>query len=442
MESKQKKRLLGVVYLLVALYALHNFAVYFIFSEFLDQYFSKVVLSIIYAGGALLAITISNFMGDILRKFTNYKTLIMVSITQLVIVLTLALSNYINLYTLAIFAIFYLTFATLIWVSINIFIETFSVDESTGSIRGAVLTIYNFLSIVTPFVSASIFNYVGYSGTFILAGLALIPLIYITSIYLKEIQEPKYAKKNLIGGFKSVLKNKNMRGVIASSFALNSFYAVINIYLILYLTETLGISTTIFVGIITPITLIPFIIIPYRLGKYSDTIFGEKKIMILGITTLSIILVSIHIFKIVTPNPIIWIILLFIARFGAAVAETENYAYFYRKVDGGDAGMIALFQNMFNVGFLFVSLAGAFLLRMFTSNLTLIFFVVGLFGFFSLYFISKISKDEMKNEKIEEVKKKVNRELKMEEIKKINKAEKEWQEKVEKEKQKELEIWA
>ncbi|MEA4910533.1 hypothetical protein SDC9_07987 [bioreactor metagenome] len=442
MESKQKKRLLGVIYLVVALYALHNFSVYFIFSDFLDQYFSKVTLSIIFAGGAFLAIVISNFLGKIIRKFTNFRTLLLVSITQFIIVLTLSLANYINLYSLAIFAVLYLTFSTLIWVSINIFIEQFSEDENTGSIRGTILTIYNFLSITTPFLSASIFNYIGYTGSFILSGLALLPLTYIVATSFKQVKEPKYETKNLVDGIKTVAKNKNMSGVIASSFALNSFYAVVNIYLILYLTETLGMSTTIFVGIITPITLIPFIIIPYRLGKYSDSIFGEKKLMLFGISLLSIILVSIFVFNISTNNPIIWIILLFLARFGASVAETENYAYFYRKVDGKDTGMIALFQNMFNVGFLFVSVSGAVLLKIFNGNLTSIFFVVGIFGFLSLFLISKISNQEMQKEKIEEKKKTVNKKIHYEEIKKENKAEKEWQEQVEEERKKKVEIWA
>lgn len=442
MESKQKKKLLGVIYLVVALYALHNFAVYFIFSDFLDLYFSKVTLSVIFAGGALLAIIISNFLGEIIRKLTNYKTLLLVSVTQFIIVLTLALANYINLYTLAFFAVFYLSFSTLIWVSINIFIEQFSDDVNTGSIRGTILTIYNFLSIITPFLSASIFSYVGYAGSFILSGLALFPLMYIVAKSFRQVKEPNYEKKNLVGGIKTVAKNKNMRGVVASSFAVNSFFAVINIYLILYLTETLGIPTTVFVGIITPITLIPFIIIPYRLGKYSDSIFGEKRLMILGVTVFSLILISIYVFNINSSNPIIWIILIFIARFAASMAETENYAYFYRKVDGKDTGMIALFQNMFNFGFLFVSLAGAFLLRSFSGNLTLIFFVVGSVSLLSLFFVSKISNREVQQEKIDEIKKDVRKKIRKEEIRKETVAEKEWQKKAEREKNKKVEIWA
>lgn len=441
MEAKQKRKLLGVVYLIMALYALYHFSIYFIFSDFLDQYFSKVVLSIIYAGGSLLAIILSNFLGGIIRKFTNYKTLFSISATQFIITLILASANYINFYTLAIFAIFYLAFTTLISVSINIFIEQFSDNVNTGSIRGTVLTIYNFLSIVAPFISANIFKYVGYSGSFIFAGLTLLPLNYIVATSFKQVIEPKYENKNLFGGIKIVAKDKNMRGVITSSFALNSFYAVISIYLILYLVENLNMSAPVFVGLITPITLIPFIIVPYQLGKYSDSIFGEKKLIIFGITILSLILIIIHLFKITTVNPIIWIILLFVARFGAAVAETENYAFFYRKIDGKDAGMIALFQNMFNVGFLFVSLLGAFIFKISTNN-TIIFFIVGAIGLLSLIPISKINNLEMQKEKLDEIKKDVNKKIKKEETEKEKASEKEWKEKKEEEKQKEVEIWA
>jgi len=83
---------------------------------------------------------------------------------------------------------------------------------------------------------------------------------------------------------------------------LNSFYAATNIYLSLYLLNIIKIPTEIYLGIITPIFLIPFILIPFELGKISDEYLGEKKIMIFGIITFSTVLILIYLFNINTTS--------------------------------------------------------------------------------------------------------------------------------------------
>lgn len=406
MSEKRKKDLLVIIYFIVALYAFHNFLSYFTFSNFLDLHFSKVSLSIIFASGALLAIVFSNLLGNLVRKFTNYKLLSFILIGQFLATTALALSNSLNIYLIAIFAVLYLVQNTLLWVSINIFIEELSDNENTGSIRGAILTIYNFQSIIAPFLAAHFLGLISYTGVFVISAVTLLPLFYLNKKFFKEIKEPEYKYVNLIQSFAGIRKDKNMRGVIASSFALNSFFAVVNIYLILYLVEVINIPTSVFVGIITPISLLPFIIVPYQLGKYSDQIFGSKKLMISGIFLASIVLIAIYVFNINSSNILLWIILLFVSRFGATFAETENYAYFYRKVDSDNTGLIALFQNMFNVGFLAVSILGAILLKFFNAELPLIFFIIGLIGLVSIFIIIEIEDRKPELKKVEIKKKK------------------------------------
>jgi MFS family permease len=277
-----------------------------------------------------------------------------------------------------------------------VFVEEFSDHESIGSIRGTMLTIYNFGAIASPFISAQIFNLVGYSGLFVLSALALLPLIFITKRFFSNIKEPKYKHINLGSSLRTVFRDKNIRGVIASSFILNSFYAAINVYLALYLLNTIGIPPSLYLGLIVPITVIPFILIPYELGKYSDELFGEKTAMMIGIFILSITLLSIPIFNITTNNIFIWITILFIGRIGATITETENYAYFYKKIDGRSAGLIALFQNMVNIAFIFVTIVGAVLINIFNINLPIIFLIVGILGLLSIFIIIKIRDTEIK----------------------------------------------
>jgi MFS family permease len=432
MDEQYKKKLLSIIYFSVVFYALHNFITYFIFSNYLSQYFNRFELSIIYTSSAFVSILISNFFGDLLKKFSNYKTLITILIIQIVATIFLAFSNSLSLFFISIFSAMHIIFSTLIWVSINIFIEEFSDHKNIGSIRGTILTLYNIQAIIAPFLAAQFFRSVGYTGIFILSAMSLLPLIYITRHFFNNVKEPKYKHVNLFSSFKMVWNNKDIRGVIASSFALNTFYGAVNIYLIIYLTKTLEIPTLLYIGIITPISVIPFILIPYKLGKYSDEIFGEKKAMIFGIILMSMTMVSIYFFNINSSNVVLWISILFTARLGATIAETENYAYFYKKVDERNAGLIALFQNMANIGFLFISLAGAIFIGLLDMNISYIFLISGLIGIISVFIIIRIRDTEIKRKKeLRKIQIKntiASNKMTKEELEKENEAEEEWRE--------------
>lgn len=432
MDEQYKKKLLTIIYFSTVFYALHNFITYFIFSDYLSQYFNKFDLSMIYTLSAFVSILISNYFGDFLKKFTNYKTLISVLILQFITTTLLSFSGSLNIISLGVFSAMHIIFSTLIWVCINIFVEEFSDHENIGSIRGTILTLYNLQAIIAPFIAAQFFGLIGYTGIFILSAVTLLPLMYITRHFFNHVKEPKYKHINLFSSFKMIYANKDIRGVIASSFALNSFYGAVNIYLILYLTKILQIPTLIYLGIIIPISVIPFILIPYKLGKYSDEIFGEKKAMIFGMFIMSITMMSIYFFKIDSTNIILWITILFIARLGATIVETENYAYFYKKVDERSAGLIALFQNMMNIGFLFISLVGAVFIGLLDMDITYIFLITGLIGIISVFIIMRIQDTEIKRKKeeieIKEENKKASLSIKKEEEEKEIEAEEEWKE--------------
>ncbi len=423
MKEDVKKKLLSIAYIAVIFFSIHYFSLYFIFANYLNQYFDKPTLSIIFALGAMLSVVASHFFGKVLKKYTNERSLRTILIIQFIVTTFLALSNILNIYIIALLCILQSSLFTLIWISINVFISEFSDHENTGAIRGTILSIYNFGAISAPFLTAQVFNILGYTSLFIISALAILPIMYLNRSFFKHVKEPKYKRFGLRNSFKIVFKDKDIRGVIASSFFINCFFAAINIYLVLYLTENIGIPMVLYLELILPISMIPFIIVPYNLGRYSDQIFGEKKAMIFGILLMSIILISIYVFNIKTTNIFVWMTLIFIARLGASITETENYAYFYKKIDSRNAGLIALFQNMSNISFIFVTLLGAILIKTFNINLTIIFSVVGIIGIISIFIIKKIKDTQIRKRKIEAEKEKINRELEKEEKNKIKEAE-------------------
>ena len=431
MKDDNKKKLLSIAYIAVVFFSIHYFSIYYILANFLDQYFNKTTLSILFAIGAILSIILSHFFGRILKKNTNEKSLSAILIIQFLITLSLSFTNILNIYLIAILAIIQFALFTLIWVSINIFISEFSDQENIGTIRGTILTIYSFGAISAPFLMSQIFNLFGYSSLFLVSSFALIPLFYINRSFFKEVKEPKYKHFGLRKSLKVVFKDKDIRGVIISSFFLNSFFTVMNIYLVLYLTEIIGIPIVLYLELILPISLIPFIIVPYNLGKYSDEIFGEKKAMLFGIFLMSSILISIYIFNIKTTNIFLWMILIFLARVGATTTETENYAYFYKKIDSRNAGLIALFQNMTNISFIFVTLFGALLIGIFNINLPVILSLIGIIGLLTGLTIYHLSSDRKKSVKIKTT------ETSNKKIEKINS-----NKFLEKEENKKIKIWA
>lgn len=123
---------------------------------------------------------------------------------------------------------------------------------------------------------------------------------------------------------------------------------------------------------------------------------------------------SIYIFNISTTNIFIWIVLIFIARLGATITETGNYTYFYKGVDSRNAGLIAFFQNIVNIGSLFITILGVILLDLLNLDIKLIFLFVGLLGFLSLFIIIKIKDREIKRRKIEKINKDLENLLKKE----------------------------
>ena len=395
-KNFEKNKMLIILYLTIVFFAIHNFSSYYILPDFLNGYFKTEYLSILFAGSSLLAIISSNFFGKFLKKFSNEKTLIFILVFQFIFTFFLGFSDTLNLYWIAIFFILNSIFNTLIWVSLNVFIEEFSSSENIGKVRSIILTIYNIFALSTPFLASFIYTIFKYQGVFILSGFSLLPLIFLINKFFKHISEPKYNPINLITCFKLVWKDKNLKGIITSSFVLNSFYAINNIYMSLYLIEYVKIPLNLYLGLIVPITLIPFILVPYQIGKYADKKdFNKKKIMILGILIMSISILSVFIFKFNTQNILFWIALIFVARLGATLTETENYAYFYQKVDSQSVGLISLFQNMSNISFLIINILSAILIKIFNIQIPILFLVFALISFISIFIIQKINNKDM-----------------------------------------------
>jgi len=390
MNTHSRKELLIATYIITIFCALHLAIPYFVLSAFLATYFKTIYISTIFVITGIVTIFMGNYFSLILKKYTNYRTLLTVCFIQILITIILPFIGNIHVFLLIIIFIAHVVLTSLIWSCINIFLDEFSPTEETGAIRGLSSTIYHLGVMIAPFLTAKLLNHYAYSGVFLLSSLMVVPIIFFTHKYLRHVQEPDYKHKSLIKAIKQIRTNPDLHGVFISYFSICSFYSVMNIYFVLYLLNEIKIPMSTYLGIVTPIFLLPFILLPFKLGKLSDQIFGEKKLMIFGMLIVAFIVLSIYFFNINTSSIFIWSIILFISRIGASINETENHTYFYKKINSENSDLIYIFENMKYISLIFVSALGLIFIDVFKLPIPTLLLVIGTLGLCAIYKIQKI----------------------------------------------------
>lgn len=297
------------------------------------------------------------------------------------------------------FLMLYIVSGALVWVSLDTILESSSEDRSSGEIRGVNLTIMNAGLIFGPIVSYKILEEVGFSGIFLLS---LIIHAIVFSIGLMKLKRANYkfrdnklAIKNLI---KKVIKRKNVMKIYYISFALDFFYALMIIFTPLYLLD-LGYSWH-QLGIVFTIMLVPFILIQYPLGILADKKTGEKEFLIFAIFVMGI---STFIFYCANaPCIVIWTLILFITRIGAAIIEVLRDSYFYKRIDGHDVDIIDFFRTSKPVAYMIAAILSTIILFLFSMKA--IFLLVSVVVLSALYpavrLVDNVSEEELMNGKI------------------------------------------
>jgi len=390
MNQNHRKESLIATYIIIIFVALHQFIPHFILSKFLSNYFETMYVSIIFIIIGITSVLTANYFSWLLKKYSNYKTLLTLCLMQILITFILPFVGNINLFLFSIIFISHVVFTSLIWSCVSIFLDEFSPTNKTGVVRGLSLAIYNFGLIISPFLAAKLFTNYDYFGIFIMSSLMILPIIFLSHKYLRMIKEPNYKHKSLWMAIKQINGNKDLHGVFISYGILCSFYAIMNIYFVLYLINEIRIPVNTYLGVITPIFSLPFILFPYEIGKLSDEVLGEKKLMIFGMSMVSIVLLSIYFFNINTSSVLIWATILFVSRIGAAINEIENYTYFYKKINPENSDLIYLFENMKYIALIFVSTLGLIVIDLFKFPIPTLLLIMGLLSFLSIFKISQI----------------------------------------------------
>ena len=220
------------------------------------------------------------------------------------------------------------------------FLENYTREVNTGSVRGLFLTITNVALIISPLIAGLVLTFSNFSFLYLISAIFLVPFLLIMRNF-RDFKDPHYHKLSTVHTIKCVLESRNIKRIFTCHFLMRICFSWMVIYMPIYLTTTIGFSWAEF-GILTFIVLMPFALFELPAGKIADSFLGEKEILSLGffITGLFVAFVSF----VDVSDFIFWASVLFMTRVGLSLIEIMTESYFFKHVDGDDNNTISLFR--------------------------------------------------------------------------------------------------
>ena len=228
--------------------------------------------------------------------------------------------------------------------NLDVYLENISDDKNTGTIRGIFYTFYNLAWFASPFLAGILSKGENYSNVYLAASFSLLPFIALVAILFSESKSVRYDKHGVWDDLRILfrsrrLEDKDIRRILAVDFVLNLFYAVMVVYMPIYLHEYIGLSWP-EIGLVFSIMLLPFVLFELPLGRLADRKFGEKEFLLAGIAVCGLSTLVIPFLE--TDYWVWWAIILFMTRVGAATMEITKECYLFKKIDGENTGIISL----------------------------------------------------------------------------------------------------
>ena len=333
----------------------------------------------IYLIEAVVAICGFLSMPMILRRFGNFRVAIVLLLLE--IISLLGLTMYHNVIAASVFMIGSIATVTFLSFSFDIFLEGLSSDESTGSTRGTYLTIVNLAWVCGPLLDGMILTNGDYWKIYLSAFFLLVPVFIILRTTLYKFEDSHYKNTSPFSTLSQVWKNKDIKNIFMAMLLLQIFYAWMTIYTPIYLHTNLGIAWS-SIGIIFGIMLIPFVFLQFPAGRLADSRFGEKEMLSIGFIIMALSTVTMYF---VTGNSIlVWGLILFGTRVGAALVEVMCDVYFFKKINNQNADLISFFRMTRPFAYIISPILATIILGFLGLGINSLFLVLGFLMFFGL----------------------------------------------------------
>ncbi len=325
---------------LIAFFAgLHTAIPNYFNSSFLATFADEKTISLIYL--TISAVTIFGLliMHKMLSKIGNLRASLLLIILQLAVFYELIHST-LNVSVVILF-ILGMSIISLIWYTVDIFIQRGTDIGHTGRVRGMVMTATNLAWVIGPLIGGLLISGEDYRGVYIAAFALLFPILYLVYKNFNNFKDAHYIKMSARQTLARIIRDKDISKIFVINIVLQTFYTWMTIYVPIYMHNTIGFGWG-EISLILTIMLIPFALIELPLGKLADKRWGEKEMMAIGYVIMGISTASLFLFT--SNNLAIWATMLFITRIGAATIEIMIETYFFKKVDGKDPEVLSMFR--------------------------------------------------------------------------------------------------
>lgn len=350
-----KKILFFLIYLTSLLYSFHYALPLYIESSFISQVIPTAQLvGLVFSFASLFTVTGTFLLPRFLRRFGNYRTTLTVMGLEIFALIMLAIVS--NPIGMIVFFVMQRILGDIIFLNLDYFVEAFTDNEKTGSMRTIFMTVLNVAYAAAPFLAGLMLTNNEYWKIWLAAAVFMTLGFIVIAKYFRNYVDPHYIVPNLKTTFHLVRGSHDLHSIIFMHFLLSFFYVWMVIYMPIYLNKEIGIPMHDILGTIIPVALIPFIIFEVFLGKLADTKFGEKEILTTGFIIMGLSTVSIS--WITTASVAFWAGLLFITRTGASAVEAMTESYFYKQVGPGDAHLITFMRTIRATSYIIAPIIG------------------------------------------------------------------------------------
>ncbi|MEN9405045.1 MAG: hypothetical protein RLY47_4 [Candidatus Parcubacteria bacterium] len=337
-----KRHLLHITYFLNFFLAFYAFSVTYINSSMLERFWGPSVVGFIYALAALGSIATISFIPRLLKNVGDVRWSMIVMCVGIVTSVGLAVAT--NPIAIVLLFVLHISCISALLVDMDVFLENTSENEESGVVRGTFLTIGNTALILSPFLIGLLLGDTeNYSRVYFFSAAILIPALFILSFSYKHFKDPVYTPTPLLGALKKLIHRPALARISYINFVLRFFYAWMVIYTPLYLHTYMQMPWG-EIGIIFTIMLIPFALFTLPLGTLADKVYGEKEILIAGLSILA--MATIALFFIKTPSFFIWAMALLLTRVGAASVDIMNETYFFKNISPEEADMASVWRTI------------------------------------------------------------------------------------------------
>ncbi len=296
-----------------------------------------------FLAGSLVSIVLLALLPTLLLQFGARR--VALALASLVISATVGLALFPGTAFTIFFFLLFWGMGAILYSLLDLFIEQ-KIDGAegiTGRVRGIYLTLINVAYTIGPFIAALIITLLSFAHLYAFAALMCFIFLMLLHATTRSFTDPKYPRVNLHYIIRTALSDRLAAKVFIINFLLQLRYAVVIMYLAVYLHQALGFPLVV-VGFMVSVANIPFLFIQFPLGLIADRYLGEKEITVIGF-----IMTCAGAFALAftTANSIFTMTAILMLMFtGAAVIEIMSESYFFKHIKSRDDAHFAAFRML------------------------------------------------------------------------------------------------